>query len=197
MLFSDDEKKLIKRNEMLIDKSINLAMSLIHKQFPHIDGLTDSSIGKCRQFDIALHENGNIQILRADSMHWICVANMTSGKSSNQVHYVFDSLFSRKIQQDIIHQIAAYSFCPKNKLTIHVMLEQQQENGVGCRLFSIAFATSLAFGKDSSNSTYDSAALRSHLIKCLESGRIAPFPKIEGKRVVRCNSSTHNVEIFC
>ena len=144
-----------------------------------------------------LHENGNIQILRAGSMHWICVANMTRGKSSNQVHYIFDSLFSRKIQQDIIHQITAYSFCPKNKLTIHVMLEQQQQNRVGCRLFSIAFATSLAFGEDSSSSTYDSAALRSHLIKCLKSGRTAPFPKIDGKRVVRCKPSTHNVEIFC
>ena len=31
MLFSGDEKKLIERNEMLIDKSINLAVSLIYK----------------------------------------------------------------------------------------------------------------------------------------------------------------------
>ena len=130
-------------------------------------------------------------------MRWICVANMTSGKSSNQLHYVFDGLFSRKMQQDLIHQIAAYSFCLGNELIIHVMPVQQQKNGVDCGLFSIAFATSLAFGEDPSNSTYDSAALRPHLIKCLTSGRIAPFPKIEGKRVVRCKPSTHTVEIFC
>ena len=130
-------------------------------------------------------------------MHWICVANMTSGKSSSQVHYVFDSLFSRKIQQDVIHQIAAYSFCPENELIIHVMPVQQEKNGVECGLLSIAFATSLAFGEDPSNSIYDSAALRPHLIKCLKSGRIAPFPKIEGKRVVRCEPSTHTVEMFC
>ena len=122
---------------------------------------------------------------------------MTSGKSSNQVHYVFDSLFSRKIQQDVIHPIAAYSFCPENELIIHVMSVQQQKNGVGCRLFSIAFATSLAFGEDLSNSIYDSAGLRPHLIKCLTSGRIAPFPEIERKRVARCKSSTHTVEIIC
>ena len=65
------------------------------------------------------------------------------------------------------------------------MSVQQQKNGVGCRLFSIAFATSLAFGEDLSNSIYDSAGLRPHLIKCLTSGRIAPFPKIERKRVAR------------
>ena len=197
MLFSDDEKKLIKGNEMLTDESMNLAMSLIHEQFSHIGGLTDSSIRKCQQFDIVPSENGYIQILHAGSMQWICVANMTSGKSSNQVHYVFNSLFSRKIQQDVIHQIAAYSFCPENELIIHVMPVQQQKNGVDCGLFSIAFATSLAFREDPSNSTYDSAALRPHLIKCLTSGRISPFPKIEGKRVVRCKPSTHTVEIFC
>ena len=57
-------------------------------------------------------------------MHWISVANMNSGKSSNQVHYVFDSLFSRKTKQDVIHQIAAYSFYPENELIIHVMSVQ-------------------------------------------------------------------------
>ena len=47
LLFSDDEKKLIEENEMLTDGSINLAMSLIHEQFPYIGGLTDFSTGKC------------------------------------------------------------------------------------------------------------------------------------------------------
>ena len=48
LLFADDEKKLIEENEMLTDESINLAMRLIHEQFPHIGGLTDSSLGKCQ-----------------------------------------------------------------------------------------------------------------------------------------------------
>ena len=100
MLFSNDEKKLIEGNKMLTDESINLAMSLIHEQFPPIGCLTDSSIGKCQQFVIVPRENG--------------------------VHYVFDSLFSPKIQQDVIHQMAAYSFSPENKLIIHVMPVQQQ-----------------------------------------------------------------------
>ena len=95
-LFSDNEKKLIEGNEMLTDESINLAMSLIHEQSSHIAGLTDSSIGKCQQFDIAPREKGYIQILQAGSMHRNCVTNMTSGKSSNQVHYVSDSYFREK-----------------------------------------------------------------------------------------------------
>ena len=58
---------------------------MIHEQFPYIGGLTDCSIGKCQQFDIAPRENGYIQILHPGSMHWICVASKTSGKLSNQV----------------------------------------------------------------------------------------------------------------
>ena len=77
-------------------------MSMIHEQFPNIIGLTDSSIGKCQQFDIVTVEYGYIQKLHVGSMYWTCLANMTSGKPSNQVHYIFDSLFLRKIQQDVI-----------------------------------------------------------------------------------------------
>ena len=35
MLFSEDEKKLIEGSEMLTDEPINLAMSLVHEQFPY------------------------------------------------------------------------------------------------------------------------------------------------------------------
>ena len=52
---------------------------------------------------------------------------MTNGKWSNQVHYVFESLFSQKIQQDVIHQIAGYSFCPQDELIIHVMPVQRKK----------------------------------------------------------------------
>ena len=36
-----------------------------------------------------------------------------------------------------------------------------------------------------------------YLIKCLTSGRIAPFPKIEQKQVARCKPSNHTLEIIC
>ena len=49
------------------------------------------------------------------------------------------------MRQDVIHQFAAYSFCPENELIIHVMPVQQQKNGVDCGLLSIEFATGLAF----------------------------------------------------
>ena len=102
----------------------------------------------------------------------------------------------RKMQQDGIHLIAAYSFSSENELIIHVTLVQQQKNGLFgiVDFFAIVLATSLPFGKDPSKTT---VAIRPHLIKCLTSGKFVPFPKVEGKRVVRCKLSTHTVEIFC
>ena len=113
------------------------------------------------------------------SIHWICVANMNSGKPFNQVHYIFYSLFSWKRQQDVVNQIAAYSFSPENELLFHVMLVQQQQNAVDYELFCKAFATSLAFAKDQSHTIYGSIAIQPHLIKCLTSGKIVLFPKVE------------------
>ena len=42
---------------------------------------------------------------------------------------------------------------------------QQQTISVDCGLFAIAFATSLVFGEDPANVTYDSEKLRMHLKK--------------------------------
>ena len=66
---SDYKKELIEGNEMLTDESINLAMNLIHEQFPRNGGLTDSSTDRYQQFDIMPLENGYIQILHAAFLH--------------------------------------------------------------------------------------------------------------------------------
>ena len=42
---------------------------------------------------------------------------------------------------------------------------------------AIAFATSLAFGEDPANVTYDSNILWMHLMKCLDEKQITCFPK--------------------
>ena len=162
MLLFDDENKC---NKVFRGQSINLAISKINEQFPNIIAFTDSSIDKCQQFDIVSREYGYIQILNAGSMHWICVSNITSATSSNQVLYIFDSLLSQKIQQDVIPKITPYSFSLKSELTIHVISVQQQKIGVDFGLIAIVFAISLALGDDQSNTTYNFAALRPDLIK--------------------------------
>ena len=194
---SKEEKDAIIGKEMLSDESINIAQNLLKQQFPNLNGLVDTSVGKCQEFDIIPAKQRYVQILHAGSLHWVCVASVKENEN-NQSHQIYDSLVSNKIKLDVIEQIADYSFCSKEELLLEIMPVQQQKNGVDCGLFAIAFATSLAFHEDPSVTSYDVERLRPHLVKCLEEGKLTMFPKLaEGKRVIRCRQQMNAVELFC
>ena len=171
--------------------------NLLKQQFPNLNGLVDTSVGKCQEFDIIPAKQRHVQILHAGSLHWVCVASVKENEN-NQSHQIYDSLISNKIKLDVIEQIADYSFCSKEELLLEIMPVQQQKNGVDCGLFAIAFATSLAFHEDPSVTSYDVERLRPHLVKSLEEGKLTMFPKLaEGKRVIRCRQQMNAVELFC
>ena len=198
LVFSDHEKSIIIDKEMLSDESINIAMNLIHKQFPDIGGFTDTSIGKNQKFDILPYGSRYIQILHAGSLHWVCVANTSANRKDNQEHYLYDSLIGNKIEEDLFFQIAFYSLCRKDELIIQTMPVQQQKNSVDCGPFAIAFATTLAFGGDPSDIVYDPEGLRPHLLHCLEAGKMEEFPTlISSKRSIRAKKRTNAIELFC
>ena len=182
---------------MLTDESINLAMNFLHVQFPLFDGLADSSIGKWNEFDIIRNTSSYIQILHAGSLHWICVANTSKEKVENQIHYLYDSLTPSKLLDDVVKQIAAYSFCRQDELLLEIEPVQQQLNGVDCGLFAIAFATSIAHGDDPATLVYDTDQLRPHHLRCFEQERMTRFPVVNRKRIFRCHQRTHAVELFC
>ena len=131
---------------MLTDESINLAQKLLVKQFPGISGLLGTCLGKMHQFGIILVYKPYIQLLHAGFMHWVCISNMETNKYDNCTHYVYDSLCKPKIMLDIVKQVASYSYHDKSTMSLLTRSVQQQKNGVDCELFSIAFATTLAFG---------------------------------------------------
>ena len=131
---------------MLTDESINLAQKLLVKQFPGISGLLGTCLGKMHQFGIILVDKPYIQLLHAGFMHWVCISNMETNKYDNCTHYVYDSLCKPKIMLDIVKQVASYSYHDKSTMSLLTRSVQQQKNGVDCELFSIAFATTLAFG---------------------------------------------------
>ena len=131
---------------MLTDESINLAQKLLVKQFPGISGLLGTCLGKMHQFGIILVYKPYIQLLHAGFMHWVCISNTETNKYDNCTHYVYDSLCKPKIMLDIVKQVASYSYHDKSTMSLLTRSVQQQKNGVDCELFSVAFATTLAFG---------------------------------------------------
>ena len=181
---------------MLTDESISLAQKLLAKQFPGISGLMDTCLGKLHQFGIIPVDKPYIQLLHAGSMHWACKSNMETNKFDNGTHYVYDSLCKPKIMLDIVKQVASYSYHNNSTMSLLTRSVQEQKNGADCGLFSIAFATTLAFGGDPSTVNYDAALLRAHLIKCFDNNLIVEFPVTE-KRVIKCKPYTSIVELYC
>ena len=56
-------------------------------------------------------------------------------------------------------------------------IRSAQQGGVDCGLFAIAYAVDIANGEDPASFVYDQGTMRHHLLTCLESFTISPFPK--------------------
>ena len=174
----------------------NIAQSLLSKQFPKVCGFQDTVIGKLQEFDVIPTEKNYIQIMHNSSLHWVCVANMESRKKDNEMHYLFNSLKTKRISKDVTAQIASDAYHPGPQLTILSKSVQQQGNGVDCGVYAIAFTTSRAYGSNPGKESYDKKKIRPHLVECLKIGKLTPFPTITGE-VVRCDTATSNVELYC
>ncbi len=55
---------------------------------------------------------------------------------------------------------------------------QMQRGGCDCGLFTAAFMTAVAFGKDPARLTFDQTQLRSHFVACLAKMEISMFPTL-------------------
>ena len=196
MNFSKEEECTILGKQMLTDESITIAQILLSKQFSKICGLQDTVIGKLQEFDVIPTERNYIQILHDSSLDWVYVANMESRKKDNEIHYLYDSLKKKHISKDVTAQIASYAYHPGPQLTILSKSVQQQGNGVDFGVYTIAFATSLAYGGNPEKESYDKKKIRPHLVECLKIGKLIPFPTITGE-VVRCDTATSNKELYC
>ena len=73
---------------------------------------------------------------------------------------------------------------------------QQQDNDVDCGIFSLAYATSLLFGENPTNISYDITRMRQHLDRCLAHGKVQPFPKIlDGACEIKATSSKSSIQL--
>ena len=80
---------------------------------------------------------------------------------------MYYSLSNGKVFLDVAKQIADFSFYDLPEI-LEIKGTHQQTNSVNCGLVAKSFATSLAFGEDPANASYDSKKLRIYVINCLE-----------------------------
>ena len=86
---------------------------------------------------------------------------------------VYDSL-STPLTQELL-QLASDLTGPAFK-GVGFIPVQQQKNASDCDVFSIAYTTSLVYGLNPMNVTYNISQMHPHLLHCLMGGVITPFP---------------------
>lgn len=73
----------------------------------------------------------------------------------------------------------------------------KQQGRNDCGLFAIAFAERLLAGEDPCSVTFNQREMRSHLMECLEAGRIRSFPETGFRVCRRPVALEYTAELFC
>ena len=86
---------------------------------------------------------------------------------------------------------------PESSISIKLMNSDTciQPNTSDCGVYAIAFAVSLAFGKEPAYLNFDNSKMRSHLLNCLQSGVLTEFPCKPEQRKSVC-TGTHCAAIL-
>jgi len=95
---------------------------------------------------------------------------------------------------EIQSQIAVF-LCSKSKsITLQVQSTQRQRGNNDCALFAIAYAMDVSYGNDPSTLWYYQHKLREHLVTCLQSQKLIPFPL---RACCSSKPSLISVPIYC
>ena len=193
LIFSEQELQRIKSREMLSDESINLAQQHLKNQFPALGGLVDTSLIKYHTKDITKGPSSKYaQIVNLGNKHWVCVSSSADQSS----HTIYDSLVGASIPDELKWFIAKFANCQESRLQLTLASVQQQNDGVSCGVFAIAFATAIAHGIDPTDVEFEPFSMRNHLIKCLNAKKMELFPTTP-KRVRKSKGERIYVALYC
>ena len=147
-------------------------------------------------YNFSVQKGEFAQNLHTGSHHWILVSKM--GCSNQSEVKLYDSLFRGRIPIFVKKQIASLLHEESRSFKIIVPGVQRQNNYDDCGVFAIAFLVSLLHGLDPSDLTFDSAAMRRHLLNSLNMAFFSPFPlsKVQEKRY-REPKLVQEVHVIC
>ena len=168
-LMHTDLNTLLTLGSPLNDKHINLAQTLLKKQFPKLSAL-HSTLLQFKALDKKF--SSGIQIVHCPNDHWITI--FKENPSTNVIK-VFDSVFDSP--NTAVYTVASNLFNVGDSLSVvMVQMQKQAANSNNCGLFSIAVATALAFDHDPSKLQFVESEMRNHLKTCFEEGAMSMYP---------------------
>ena len=155
---------------------MNAAQTILKKENPFVSGLQNVNLGLNNDYDVETGEF--VQILHNGHGHWHVIS--TIGVKHPTVN-IFDSMYSHCSNHSKV-QIA--SILAIKEPVIRHMDVQMQSGKDDCGLFAIAFAATLAHGRHPGSYVFEQSLMRSHLLKCLENGKMTIFPVRKTRRAI-------------
>ena len=195
LLLTEKEKTIIASGKKLTDVIIDAAQLLIKMKFPNVNGRTSLFQQK---YPLTSFEN-IIQIILIDDNHWAVISthgiSITPPDSIEYSINYYDSIYSnlRESAEDVI----AYLISQLNihELKVNCAPTPEQSGGSDCGLYSIAIATAIAHDLDPANLIFEQSEMRPHLVQCLSSKELTPFPVMKSRRL-RTISNSKQVTIY-
>lgn len=163
-LLTESDKMKIESNDLLSDEHINYAQTLLHYNFPHIQGL-QNPLFQNKQPRQKIEQG--VQIIHDRKNHWIATSTIGSDKTVQ----VYDSIFS--IVADATKKVIMNLFKASE---VEVMKTEKQSGYQDCGLFAIATVTALLNGINVPKVMFAQTRMREHLLTCFVNRSMTPFP---------------------
>ncbi|CAM1331910.1 SPP1 (predicted) [Pycnogonum litorale] len=177
------------RKGWLTDIHMLAASKIIKMHAPHIAGLEDTILLHSQNIK---HPNKEfIQFFNMENTHWITVSNVNS--HFGEVN-IYDSLTST-LKRDAVSEICGFVKSKTNTLKLNFKNVDQQTDASSCGIYAVAFAVTLATGRDPVNITY-SGDLRGEFIISLQKKILFQFATKDIYRPLD-TLKTEEVDIYC
>ena len=161
--------------EMLSDIHINMAQAVLKVQFSKLNGF-ESTLYQGKEVKWMEEKiTMKVQIVHCkDRKNWILA---TTVDCPRDVVKVYDSMFGFLDQEtkEVIKNLFTVSNSP---LQIKMMKSQKQTGCTDCGVFSVANATTIAFGLNPAKQTLQQDRMRAHLVSCLQKKEFSLFPSM-------------------
>ena len=169
-LTQEDKNILLSSDEWLNDNIVNASQFMLKQQHPVVGGLQSTTLAK--SFAMEPQTGEFVQILNINDNHWIAVS--TIGCQPSTIN-VYDSLhgYLPKHEQKVVADIM---MSPYPTIQVNYIGMQWQSGISDCGLFALAFTTALCSGQDPATLNFDQSRMRRHVLSCIQSGCVTPFP---------------------
>ena len=173
ILTQKDKEVLLSKDEWLNDQLMDAAQKLICEEIR--TPFTFQTVLNSQEKDVdpyrAVYEE-HIQLLHDGRNHWIL------NFCSNGRVQVCDSLNTALTRSSRKAIRSLYKHYSSGDEVISFLPVQRQPGGYNCGHFAIPFAAEILDKKLPSEAIFSVDEMRGHLISCLETQKLSPFPKV-------------------